>query len=161
MIIKHFTSTVFVVFKNKIFLHWHAKVKEWLPPGGHIELNEDPIETAIRETLEELGIEIQIANRKDNLFKFDDVDSIPSPETILLEEVVDQTKGKHLHIDLIYYGKPIKDKFKIKKGWILVDKKSLLDRKEFLTPENNFKAPPQDVILLGLDAISQLEINVS
>lgn len=161
MIIKHFTSTVFVVFKNKIFLHWHAKVKEWLPPGGHIELNEDPIETAIRETLEELGIEIQIADRKANLFKFDDVDSIPSPETILLEEVVDQTKGKHLHIDLIYYGKPIKDKFKIKKGWILVDKKSLLDRKEFLTPENNFKAPPQDVILLGLDAISQLEINVS
>ena len=79
----------------------------------------------------------------------------------LLEEVVDQTKGKHLHIDLIYYGKPIKDKFKIKKGWILVDKKSLLNRKEFLTPENNFKAPPQDVILLGLDAISQLEINVS
>ena len=161
MIIKHFTSTVFVVFKNKIFLHWHAKVKEWLPPGGHIELNEDPIETAIRETLEELGIEIQIADRKANLFKFDDVDSIPSPETILLEEVVDQTKGKHLHIDLIYYGKPIKDKFKIKKGWILVDKKSLLDRKEFLTPENNFKAPPQDVIFLGLDAISQLEINVS
>ena len=161
MIIKHFTSTVFVVFKNKIFLHWHAKVKEWLPPGGHIELNEDPIETAIRETLEELGIEIQIADRKANLFKFDDVDSIPSPETILLEEVVDQTKGKHLHIDLIYYGKPIKDKFKIKKGWILVDKKSLLDRKEFLTPENNFKAPPQDVFLLGLDAISQLEINVS
>ena len=161
MIIKHFTSTVFVVFKNKIFLHWHAKVKEWLPPGGHIELNEDPIETAIRETLEELGIEIQIADRKANLFKFDDVDSIPSPETILLEEVVDQTKGRHLHIDMIYYGKPIKDKFKIKKGWILVDKKSLLDRKEFLTPENNFKAPPQDVILLGLDAISQLEINVS
>ena len=54
MIIKHFTSTVFVVFKNKIFLHWHAKVKEWLPPGGHIELNEAPIETATRETLEEL-----------------------------------------------------------------------------------------------------------
>ena len=160
MIIKHFTSTVFVVFKNKIFLHWHGKVKEWLPPGGHIELNEDPIETAIRETLEELGIEIQIANRKANLFKFDDVDSIPSPETILLEEVVDKTKGKHLHIDMIYYGKPIKDNFKVKKGWILVDKKSLLDKKEFLTPENNFKSPPQDVILLGLDAISKLEINV-
>ena len=161
MIIKHFTSTVFVVFKNKIFLHWHAKVKEWLPPGGHIELNEDPIETATRETLEELGIEIQIVNRKSNLFKFDDVDSIPSPETILLEEVEDQTKGKHLHNDMIYYGKPLKDNFEIKEGWILVDKKSLLDNKEFLTPEKNFKAPPQDVIFLGLDAISQLEINVS
>ena len=161
MIIKHFTSTVFVVFKNKIFLHWHGKVKEWLPPGGHIELNEDPIETAIRETLEELGIEIQIANRKANLFKFDDVDSIPSPETILLEEVVDQTKGKHLHIDMIYYGKPIKDNIQIKEGWILVDKKSLLAKKEFLTPENNFQAPPQDVILLGLDAITKLGINVS
>jgi len=156
MIIKHFTSTVFVVFKNKIFLHWHAKVKEWLPPGGHIELNEDPIETAIRETIEELGIEIQIVNRKSNLFKFDDVDSIPSPETILLEEVVDQTKGKHLHIYMIYYGKPIKDNINIKDGWILVDKKSLLEKKEFMTPENNFQAPPQDVILLGLDAITQL-----
>ena len=161
MIIKHFTSTVFVVFKNKIFLHWHAKVKEWLPPGGHIELNEDPIETAIRETIEELGIEIQIVNRKDNLFKFHDVDSIPTPETILVEEVVDQTKGKHLHIDMIYYGKPIKDNIQIKEGWILVDKKSLLAKKEFLTPQNNFQAPPQDVILLGLDAITKLGINVS
>ena len=156
MIIKHFTSTVFVVFKNRIFLHWHNKVKEWLPPGGHIELNENPIETAIRETIEELGIEIQIVNRKANLFKFDDVDSIPSPETILLEEVVDQTKGKHIHIDMIYYVKPIEDNINIKEGWILVDKKSLLDKKEFLTPENNFQAPPQDVILLGLDAITQI-----
>ena len=63
--------------------------------------------------------------------------------------------------DRIYYGKPLKDNFEIKEGWILVDKKSLLDKKEFLTPEKNFKAPPQDVIFLGLDAISQLEINVS
>jgi 8-oxo-dGTP pyrophosphatase MutT (NUDIX family) len=156
MIIKHFTSTVFVVFKNRIFLHWHSKVKEWLPPGGHIELNEDPIEAAIRETIEELGIEIQIVNRKANFFKFDDVDSIPSPETILLEEVVDETKGKHIHIDMIYYGKPIENNINIKEGWILVDKKSLLEKKEFLTPENNFQSPPQDVILLGLDAITQI-----
>ncbi|OJU81653.1 MAG: NUDIX hydrolase [Chlamydia sp. 32-24] len=35
----------------------HKKAKMWLPPGGHVELNEHPKDTVKREIHEELGIE--------------------------------------------------------------------------------------------------------
>ena len=53
---KHFTSTIFVIYKSKIALHWHNKVEEWLPAGGHIDDNETPIEAGLREVKEETGI---------------------------------------------------------------------------------------------------------
>ncbi len=43
--------------KNKILLTDHKKSGLWLPPGGHVELNEHPTETVKREIIEELGIE--------------------------------------------------------------------------------------------------------
>ncbi len=54
---KHLVS-YFVPFdenKNKILLTSHKKSGLWLPPGGHVELDEDPQETVKRECLEELG----------------------------------------------------------------------------------------------------------
>ena len=47
--VRHFTVTGFVVYMDSLLLHWHRKVKMWLPPGGHIEPNEDPVEAALRE----------------------------------------------------------------------------------------------------------------
>ncbi len=35
----------------------HKKAELWLPPGGHVEVNEHPQETVKREIREELGIE--------------------------------------------------------------------------------------------------------
>ena len=31
-----FTVEVFIVYKNKVLLRMHDKVKKWLGPGGHI-----------------------------------------------------------------------------------------------------------------------------
>ena len=61
LIEKHFTSTAFVLHptEDKVLLHWHSKVKAWLPPGGHIENNETPVEAVKRETFEERGIHIK------------------------------------------------------------------------------------------------------
>lgn len=42
-------------FKKKlIFLGHHKKAQDWIPPGGHIEINETPIKTIKREIIEEL-----------------------------------------------------------------------------------------------------------
>ena len=55
-----FTSEVFVVYQNKVLLRKHDKYGIWLSVGGHIELDEDPNEAAVREVKEEVGLDIQL-----------------------------------------------------------------------------------------------------
>lgn len=43
--------------EQKILLVDHINAQLWLPPGGHVELNENPKDTVKREIIEELGIE--------------------------------------------------------------------------------------------------------
>ncbi|OGK52664.1 hypothetical protein A2970_01425 [Candidatus Roizmanbacteria bacterium RIFCSPLOWO2_01_FULL_44_13] len=43
---------------KSIYLTHHIKADDWIPPGGHIKLNEYPIETVIREFEEELSHKI-------------------------------------------------------------------------------------------------------
>ena len=45
---------------NEVLLMYNKKLNKWLQPGGHIEGLETPIETAIRETKEETGIDIKV-----------------------------------------------------------------------------------------------------
>ncbi|TCN38863.1 NUDIX domain-containing protein [Kribbella orskensis] len=40
----------------------HLKAKLWLPPGGHVEPDEDPVDAARREASEELGVEAELAD---------------------------------------------------------------------------------------------------
>ena len=42
-----FTASVYIVRDNRVLLHMHKKLNMWLPPGGHIELDEDPNQAAI------------------------------------------------------------------------------------------------------------------
>jgi len=42
---------------NQFLLVDHKKAQLWLPPGGHVEVNEHPKETVKREVKEELGVE--------------------------------------------------------------------------------------------------------
>src|SRR3990167_5005336 len=53
-----FTVSVFIVFRNKVLLRKHEKYNRWLAVGGHIELNEDPNQAAIREVKEEVGLDV-------------------------------------------------------------------------------------------------------
>lgn len=52
-----FVSTAFIVHRDKVLLVHHRILKMWLPVGGHIELDEDPIEALYREIKEEAGID--------------------------------------------------------------------------------------------------------
>jgi SAM-dependent methyltransferase len=44
---------------NEFLLVDHKKAELWLPPGGHVEINEHPRETVKREIKEELGIDAE------------------------------------------------------------------------------------------------------
>ncbi|MEV4758646.1 NUDIX domain-containing protein [Micromonospora sp. NPDC049559] len=55
---KHLVS-YFVVFdegRRELLLVAHRKAGLWLPSGGHVEPDEDPWETVVRECREELGV---------------------------------------------------------------------------------------------------------
>lgn len=105
---RHFTVTCYIIEKSLVLLLWHAKLQKWLPPGGHLEENENPITGLHREVLEETGLEIELIS--DNPLKIDrpNAVSLPRPFLILLEQVPPHKETPaHEHIDLIYLGRPI------------------------------------------------------
>ncbi len=104
---KHFTSTVFIFFKNKTLLHFHKKIQKWLPPGGHIEQNETPVEAAKREVLEETHIEVDLFSQENIWIDTPNAKSIEKPFLCLLETI--EQPVFHQHIDFIYLAKPRKD----------------------------------------------------
>jgi 8-oxo-dGTP pyrophosphatase MutT (NUDIX family) len=63
-VLRHFTVAVFVVHRRHVLLHFHRKLARWLPPGGHIEADELPDEAALREVLEETGIQCQLVGER-------------------------------------------------------------------------------------------------
>jgi len=59
---KHFTASVYIFSTEpvpRVLLLFHKKHQKWMQPGGHVELFENPVETAIREVREETGIDIE------------------------------------------------------------------------------------------------------
>ena len=64
-IIREFLSTVFVVKDNKVLMTWNKKVNNWVPIGGHIEPNELPCSSVIREAKEETGLDIELVSPYD------------------------------------------------------------------------------------------------
>ena len=156
---KHFTATAFVLHPNhdKILLHWHKKVNEWLPPGGHIENNEIPEEAVIREVYEESGLSIKLFSNKDLFKKIDPVKELEKPESILLEPIDDPKEGKHFHIDMIYFCKLVEKKYSLKPGWLWVLKEDLLRDLPLMTPDGSFKTIPEDVKSLAIKAFEYAE----
>jgi len=94
-----FTVDVFIVHKNKVLLRMHDKYKLWLAPGGHIELNEDPNEAAIREVKEEVGLDITLRGGTRGPVKEDERIKILIPPLLMNRH---PTSPTHEHISLVY-----------------------------------------------------------
>lgn len=102
--IKHFTVTAVLVTNGapkKVLLGYHRKLGVWLPPGGHIEPDETPIEAVIRETREEAGLDISPYLPVEKLDKR--VTSTPTP-AYFFEETIPRYGNypEHIHLDFVY-----------------------------------------------------------
>lgn len=86
---------------ERTLLHWHRKLDTWMPPGGHIEEEEEPIEALLREIREETALEAEVVTE----FREHDFTSprqLPPPRVILVEDIGGPNPD-HQHIDLIYF----------------------------------------------------------
>lgn len=166
--IRHFTATGFVVHGNATLLHWHKKVQEWLPPGGHVDANEDPVQTTLREIKEETGFDAEIIPTQQPL-EISNLDQVAAPHSIMIENVIDSEYGEHQHIDHIYFTRlqssgPIQDSnpeatsehLDTNVGWLWVTLNDLKSGAEFKTPSGEMRRPPEDVLKLGSAAIRHI-----
>lgn len=98
---RHFTATGFVVQGDRTLLHWHQRLQQWMPPGGHIEPHEDPVQAVLREIREETGVTADVIPSVPAL-PFAYPGQVQPPYTILLEDSLEPGEP-HQHIDLIYF----------------------------------------------------------
>ncbi|MCU4719446.1 NUDIX hydrolase [Halapricum hydrolyticum] len=102
---RHFVATVYVVNDGAVALHDHDKLGMWLPPGGHVDRDELPHETARREVREEIGRETELVAPREEIAS-PTVESIPKPQHFLLEDInVHDGEVGHQHIDFVFYGR--------------------------------------------------------
>ena len=157
-LVRHFTSTGFVVQDGATLLHWHAKVKAWLPPGGHVMENEDPVQAVLREVEEETGVQTEIVPTSVLGITVTYPTQVEPPLTIMVEDIDDPVVGFHQHIDFIYVCRPLHPVTTLLDGWRWVTQEELeagipLER-DGGTPER----PPEDVRLLGERAFQLTQV---
>jgi len=100
---RDFTVATFVVDRSRVLLLYHAKLRKWLPPGGHIEPNELPDEAAVREVREEAGIEVRLVGEK--ALPVESPRQLIVPRGVQLETIA----PGHEHIDFVYFAVPVGD----------------------------------------------------
>src|SRR5574341_2150549 len=98
---RHFTATGFVVDGSRTLLHWHKRLQQWMPPGGHIEADEDPVQAVLREVEEETGLVTEVITTREAA-RFAYPQQLPAPYTILVEDIPGPDEP-HKHIDMIYF----------------------------------------------------------
>jgi 8-oxo-dGTP pyrophosphatase MutT (NUDIX family) len=102
---RHFTATGFVMDGERTLLLWHPRLQMWVPPGGHLLPDEDPVTAVLREIEEETGLRAAVLPLAP-VFPFDYPGQVQPPYTILIERSAEPGEP-HQHIDLIYFCRPL------------------------------------------------------
>ena len=96
-----FTVAIFVVAERKVLLVHHRKLDKWLPLGGHIELDEDPEQAALREAREESGLEVELVGERAPTTE-EGTRALITPRFLDIHRIT----NTHEHIGLIYWARP-------------------------------------------------------
>jgi 8-oxo-dGTP pyrophosphatase MutT (NUDIX family) len=96
-----FTVAIFVVHAGRVLLIHHRKLDKWLPLGGHIELDEDPEQAALREVREESGLVVELIGERPPTTE-------PGTRALIAPRFLDihRISATHEHIGMIYWARP-------------------------------------------------------
>ena len=83
----HVTGSAIITGERGVVLHLHKRMGLWLQPGGHVDEGEDPADAALREAIEETGLDLVLVD--------------PAGRTIAHVDAHDGPKG-HFHLDVRY-----------------------------------------------------------
>ena len=96
-----FTVAIFVVQDGQVLLIHHCKLNKWLPLGGHVELDEDPEQAALREAKEESGLDVELIGERPPT-SGDGTRALIAPRFLDIHRITDT----HEHIGMIYWARP-------------------------------------------------------
>ncbi|MCW5552900.1 MAG: NUDIX domain-containing protein [Verrucomicrobiae bacterium] len=96
-----FTVAIFVVHQQRVLLVHHRRLEKWLPLGGHIELDENPEQAALREAKEESGLEVELLGERPPTTE-------PGTRALIAPRFLDihRITDTHEHIGMIYWARP-------------------------------------------------------
>ncbi len=99
-------AEVFIVFNGRVLLRKHDKYGIWLSVGGHVELDEDPNEAAVREVKEEVGLDIELFHGSSYpLTKTQNYKELIPPQFSNRHKINDA----HEHVTLVFFAKSATD----------------------------------------------------
>ncbi len=96
-----FTVAIFVVHAGRVLVIHHRKLDRWLPLGGHIELDEDPEQAALREAKEESGLDVELLGERPPTTGAG-TRALMAPRFLDIHRITDT----HEHIGMIYWARP-------------------------------------------------------
>ncbi len=145
-----FTAEVFIVYQNRVLLRFHDKYHIWLGVGGHIELDEDPTQAAVREVKEEVGLDItligDLAPTNNPSAEYQEL----LPPRFMNRHRISET---HEHVAFIYFGRSTSDNV-VPEGDDLSTEWRWLSEEELTDPVNELKS---DIILYAREALKALK----
>ena len=95
-----FTVAVFIVHDGRVLLIHHRQLDQWLPIGGHIELDEDPEQAALREAQEESGLRVELIGERPPTTE-EGCRALIAPRFLDIHRI----NPTHEHIGMIYWAR--------------------------------------------------------
>jgi len=95
-----FAVAVYIVHAGKVLFIKHKALGIWLPVGGHVELDEDPEQAALREAREESGLDVELKGSRPDV-------EMPNGRLLIVPAFLDihDISATHRHIGMIYFAR--------------------------------------------------------